>query len=126
MTILKFNSNILFWISLQRDLLDIIFENKIEQGLYPFFEKKIQVLFKDFEGTTSHFSRIPFSAKKSPGSMSFPVPTHMSNFILKVFLCLLLSGTWESGLDKVIAPKLKDFPALTSIFKDFQSLEFLI
>ena len=57
--------------------------------------------------------------------MSFPVPTHTSNFILKVFLCLLLSGTWESGMDKVIAPKFEDFPALTSIFKDFQSLEFL-
>ena len=59
--------------------------------------------------------------------MSFPVLPHISNFILKVFLCLLLSGTWESGLDKVIAPKLlfKDFPALTLIFKDFQSLEFL-
>ena len=51
MTILKFNSNRLFWISLQRDLLDVIFENKIEQGLYPFLNKK----FKDFEGAISHF-----------------------------------------------------------------------
>ena len=26
---------------------------------------------------------------------------NISNFILKVFLCLFLSGTWESGSDKV-------------------------
>ena len=102
-------------------MLDVIFENKIEQGLYPFLNKK----FKDFEGAISHFLRIPFSAKRSPESMSFPVLPHMSNFILKVFLCLLLSVTRESGLDKVMAPKFKDFPALTSFFKDFQSLEFL-
>ena len=38
----------------------------------------------------------------------------MSNFILKVFLCLLLVRTWESGLDKVSAE-----------LKDFQGLEFL-
>ena len=42
----------------------------------------------------------------------------MSNFILKVFLCLL-------GWIK-LAPKFKDFPALTAIFKDFQGLEFLL
>ena len=40
-------------------------------------------------------------------------------FILKVFLCLLLLGTRESGLDK-LALECKDFPALTTIFKDFQ------
>ena len=42
----------------------------------------------------------------------------MSNFILKVFLCLL-------GWIK-LAPKFKDFAALTAIFKDFQGLEFLL
>ena len=42
----------------------------------------------------------------------------MSNFILKVFLCLL-------GWIK-LAPKFKDFPALAAIFKDFQGLEFLL
>ena len=31
----------------------------------PFFEQKIQGLFKDFQGHISHFSRTPFSAKKS-------------------------------------------------------------
>ena len=125
MTSLKFNSNRLFWICLQRDLLDIIFEIKNWTGFVPFLEQKIQGLFKDFEGPISHFSRIPFSKKEIPESMSFPVLPQISNFILKVFLCLLLSGTWESGLDKVIATKFNDFPVLTSIFNDFQSLEFL-
>ena len=41
----------------------------------------------------------------------------MSNFILMVFLCLL-------GWIK-LAPKFKDFPAPTAIFKDFQGLECL-
>ena len=38
----------------------------------------------------------------------------MSNFILKLFLCLL---DWIK-----LALKFKDFPAPTSIFKDFQGL----
>ena len=40
----------------------------------------------------------------------------MSNFMLKVFLCLLGWIRW--------APKFKDFLAPTAIFKDFQGLEF--
>ena len=40
----------------------------------------------------------------------------MSNFILNVFLYLLLF------LIK-LALKFKDFPALTSVFKDFQGIE---
>ena len=49
-----------------------------------FFGQKIQGLFKDFQGRISHFPRTPFTAKKSH---------NMSNFILEVFLCLLLLGT---------------------------------
>ena len=43
----------------------------------PFFEQKIQGLFKDFQKHVSHFSRSPFSAKKSLESVSFLVlPQH--------------------------------------------------
>ena len=35
-------------------------------GFVPFFEQKIQELFKDFQGHIPHFSRTPFSAKKEP------------------------------------------------------------
>ena len=42
----------------------------------------------------------------------------MSNFMLKVFLCLLGWIRW--------APKFKDFLAPTAIFKDFQGLEFFL
>ena len=51
--------------------------HNINSGFAPFFEQKIQELFKDFQGHISHFSRTPFSAKKSPESMSFLVlPQH--------------------------------------------------
>ena len=46
-------------------------------GFVPFFEQKLQGLFKDFQGHISHFSRTPFSAKKRFESMSFLVlPQH--------------------------------------------------
>ena len=46
-------------------------------GFVPFFEQKLQGLYKDFQGHISHFSRTPFSAKKRFESMSFLVlPQH--------------------------------------------------
>ena len=69
-----------------------IFHRSLVNG-HPFFNKK----FKDFSG----LSETPFRAKKSLDSMSFLVLPQHSNFILKVFLCLLLLCNWESGLDKV-------------------------
>ena len=42
----------------------------------------------------------------------------MSNLILKVFLCLLLLGTWEYGLDKVNT----EFHGLSSTDCSFQGL----
>ena len=42
----------------------------------------------------------------------------MSNFILVVFLCLLLLGTWESGLDKVST----EIQGLASTDCNFQGL----
>ena len=49
-------------------------------GFVPFFEQKIQGLFKDFQGHISHFSRTPFSAKKSLESMSVLVCSHHKQF----------------------------------------------
>ena len=59
-----------------------------------FQKQKIQGFFKDFQAHISHFSRTPFSAKESLDSMSF-FYHNMSNFIPKVFLCLLLF-LWSS------------------------------
>ena len=48
-----------------------LFENVLkvlvlsQTGFVPFLEQKIQGIFKDFQGLISHFSRTPFSAKKS-------------------------------------------------------------
>lgn len=50
---------------------------------------------------------------------------NVSNFVLKVFQCLLPVGTWESGLDKFSTEQFKDFPPPIAIFKDFQGVEFL-
>ena len=51
--------------------------NKKHTGFVPFFEQKLQGLYKDFQGHISHFSRTPFSAKKRFESMSFLVlPQH--------------------------------------------------
>ena len=60
----------------------------------PFFDQKNQGLFKDFQGHISHFSRTPFSAKKSLESMSSSVLPEHEQFYpegLSVF----------AGLDKV-------------------------
>ena len=53
----------------------------------PFFEQKIQGLFKDFQKHVSHFSRTPFSAKKSLKSMSFLVlPQHEQFYLQGLFV----------------------------------------
>ena len=51
-------------------------------GFIPFFEQKIQGLFKD-----------TVKCKKEPSVCLFWFFHNMSKFILKVFLCLLLLGT---------------------------------
>ena len=78
----------------------------LASGFVPFFEQKIQGLFK---GTFPISSRTPFSAKKSLESISFLVlPQHeqFCNEGLSAF----------AGLDKVST----EIPAPTTIFKDFQ------
>ena len=57
--------------------LFIVSETNVYTGFVPFFEQKLQGLYKDFQGHISHFSRTPFSAKKRFESMSFLVlPQH--------------------------------------------------
>ena len=58
---------------------------------------------RTFKDTIDHFSRTPFSCAKKESwvYVFFQFFHNMSNFILKVFLCLLLSGTWEFRSDKV-------------------------
>ena len=67
-------------------------------GFIPFFGQKIQGLFKD---TFPVFPKDTVQCKKEPWVCLFLFFHNMSNFILKVILCLLLLGTWESRLDKV-------------------------
>ena len=91
-------------------------------GFVPFFEQKLQGLFKDFQGHISHFSRTPFSAKKRFESMSFLVlPQHEQFYPEGLSYQVLENLGWIK-----LAPKFKDFPAPTAIFKDFQGLELFI
>ena len=67
-----------------------------------FSEQKIQGLFKGFHGTHFPIFQGLHSVQKRTLSLRLLKFFHnMSNLILKVFLCLLLLGTWESGLHKV-------------------------
>ena len=88
-------------------------------GLLPFFEQKLQGLFKDFQGHISHFSRTPFSAKKRFESMSFLVlPQHEQFYPEGLSYQVLENLGWIK-----LAPKFKDFQGLElfiSNFKDFQ------
>ena len=67
---------------------------RLASGFVPVFDPKNQVLFKDIQGHISHFSRTPFSAKKSLESMSFLVLPQHEQFYLKGLSVFV-------GLDKV-------------------------
>ena len=86
-----------------------IFVNMRTQGSYPLLNKK----FKDFQGL--------HSMPKKPWVHFFFSYSTTSNFILMVFLCLVLLVLENPGWIK-LALKFKDFPAPTAIFKDFQRL----
>ena len=88
------------------------------QGSYPFLPKKIKDFSKTFKVTFPIFQGLYSVQRRALSLCLFQFFQNMSNFILKVFLCLL-------GWIK-LAPKFKDFPALAAIFKDFQGLEFLL
>ena len=83
--------------------------NMRTQGSYPLLNKK----FKDFQGL--------HSMPKKPWVHFFFSYSTTSNFILMVFLCLVLLVLENPGWIK-LALKFKDFPAPTAIFKDFQRL----
>ena len=72
------------------------------QGLYPVLIKTIQGLFlRTFQGQISNSSGTPIIALSICLFKFFHNMTANLIFILMVSLCLLLLGTWESGLDKV-------------------------
>ena len=82
----------------------------------PFFKQNIQGLWKDFQGHISHFSRTPFSAKKSLESMFLLVlPQHEQFYPESTSVVAPFPLVWIT-----LAPKFKDFPAKTAIFKDCQ------
>ena len=67
--------------------------------------------FRDFQGHISHFSRTPSSAKSA---LSLALPQH-EQFYPEGLSCQVQSLGWIK-----LAPKFKDFPVSTAIFKDFQ------
>ena len=103
-----------------------------KQGLYPFFQQKIQGLFTDFQGHISHCSRTPFSAKKGLESMSCLVlPQHeqfhpkglslYAPFSLNFYLNYKISIEIQKlsytdcnfqGLSRCVQTKWKDFTAV--------------
>ena len=84
---------------LLRDSENDLLRNQTERctGFVPFFEQKIQGLFKD----PSYFSRTPFSKKKSLESMSFLVLLQHEQLCREGLSVFAPLGTWESGLDKI-------------------------
>ena len=100
---------------------------KVLQGSYPSLNKK----FKDFLGTfkdTFPILKDSIQCKKRAyiSLCLFKFFHNMTNFILKVFLCLLLLGTWESGLDTVNT-KIQGLSSTpTVILKDFQQQHHVI
>ena len=86
----------------------------------PFFEQKIQGLFKD---TFPIFQGLHSMQKKGLSVCLFSVLfDNKSNW--KVFLHVCSFQVHENPGWTKLAPKFKDFPAATAIFKDFQGLEF--
>ena len=64
----------------------------LASGFVPVLEQKNQVLFKDIQGHISHFSRTPFSAKKSLESMSFLVLSQHEQFYTEKSFCVRWVG----------------------------------
>ena len=106
--------------NIYKTLLTSVFVNphKLIQGSYPFFNKK----FKDFQGHISHFSRTPFNAKKSLSYLLlFSSSTTWAILSWRSFCVCFFYSLENPGWTK-LAPKFKDFPAPTAIFKDLQGV----
>ena len=89
---------------------------KALQGSYPFLNEKFKDFLRNFKDSIQCKKRVYISVSL------FTFFHNMTNFILKVFLCLLLLGTWESGSSWIqLAPKYQGLSSTpTVIFKDFQ------
>ena len=102
-------------------------QGRLASGFVPVFDQKNQVLFKDIQGHISHFSRTPFSTKKSLESMSFLVLPQHEQFYLKglsVFVGLDKVSTKIQGLSSTDCNIQGLSRPVISIlkFKDFQSV----
>ena len=82
------------------------------------FEQKNSRTFQRLYRTHFPFFKDSIPCKKEPQVCLFSFFQNMSNFILKVFPCLLLLVTWESGLDKVST----EFQGVSSTDCNFQEL----
>ena len=88
-------------------------------GFASFFEQKIHKDFsKTFKDTFPTFQGLLSVQKRALSLCLFQFFHNKSNFILKVFPCSLLLGTWESGLDKVST----EIQGLSSTDCNFQGL----
>ena len=88
------------------------------QGTYPFLNKKLKDFSRTFKNTFPIFQGLHSVRKRAFNLCLFQFFQNMSNFILKVFPCLLLLVTWESGLDKVSTK----FQGVSSTDYNFQEL----
>ena len=84
----------------------------------PFFEQKIQGLFKDFQGHISHFSRTPFSAKKSLESTSVLLRSHHKQSYPED-LSVFAPFPWQFSLDCKVSTKIQGLSSTNYNFQDF-------
>ena len=90
-------------------------------GSYPFLNKKFKDFsrtFKDFQGHISHFSRTPFSAKKSLESMSVLLRSHHEQFY-REDLSVFAPFPWQFSLDYKVSTKIQGLSSTNYNFQDF-------
>ena len=83
-----------------------------------FWTTKFKDFSRTFKNTFPIFQGLHSVRKRAFNLCLFQFFQNMSNFILKVFPCLLLLVTWESGLDKVST----EFQGVSSTDYNFQEL----
>ena len=121
-------SDVIWWGNQwQRRQMLALFSALLNIGFVPFFEQKIQELFKDFQGHIPHFSRTPFSAKKEPwvyvffsSSTTWVILSRRSFCVYSFFfgvLLKLLSYRWNSRTFQHRLQLSRTFKALNFYFK---------
>ena len=88
------------------------------QGTRPFLNKKFKDFSRTFKNTFPIFQGLHSVQKRASSLCLFQFFQNMSNFVLKVFPCLLLLVTWESGFHKVRT----EFHGVSSNDWNFQEL----